>query len=158
MKKRTRPLLTAGISSLLLIFVSLCLLTFAVLSLVSARADYRLSAKIADRTTAYYGASNQAHELLREIDTALLRLYESSEDEELYFSCLSNALPEFTIQEKELSFSVSINEDQLLAVCLEIQYPAGDEDSFYHIRQWKTVNLSDWIPDTRQNLYIAPEA
>lgn len=158
MKKRSRPLLTAGISSLLLIFVSLCLLTFAVLSLVSARADYRLSTRIADRTTAYYAASNQAHDLLQEVDAALSLLYESSEDQETYFSRLSEALPEFTVSEKEVSFSVSVNEEQLLSICLEIQYPASVEDSFYRIHQWQTVNLGDWIPDTKQNLYIQPES
>ena len=42
-KKTSRPLLTAGTSTLLLIFLSLCLLTFAVLSLLSARADRNLS-------------------------------------------------------------------------------------------------------------------
>ncbi|MFQ9395109.1 MAG: hypothetical protein ACLR2E_15000 [Lachnospiraceae bacterium] len=41
-KKTSRPLLTAGTSTLLLIFLSLCLLTFAVLSLLSARADRNL--------------------------------------------------------------------------------------------------------------------
>lgn len=35
-KKTSRPLLTTGTSTLLLIFVSLCLLTFAVLSFLSA--------------------------------------------------------------------------------------------------------------------------
>lgn len=149
MKKRSRPLLTAGISSLLLIFVSLCLLTFAVLSLVSARADWRLSSKIADRTAAYYQASNQAHDRLAEIDAELALLYENASDQEAYFSGLD--LP-------ELSFSVPINEDQILAVSLEVQYPTDLEDSFYIIRQWKTVNISDWTPDTRQNLYIKPES
>ena len=46
-KKTSRPLLTAGTSTLLLIFLSLCLLTFAVLSLLSARADRNLSRKTA---------------------------------------------------------------------------------------------------------------
>lgn len=184
MKKRSRPLLTAGISSLLLIFVSLCLLTFAVLSLVSARADWRLSSKIADRTAAYYQASNQAHDRLAEIDAELALLYENTSEQEAYFSGLESALSGlknassdlenvlsgsdgvlFNLENAlsgsdlpELSFSVPINEDQILAVSLEVQYPTDLEDSFYIIRQWKTVNISDWTPDTRQNLYIKPES
>ena len=67
-KKTSRPLLTAGTSTLLLIFLSLCLLTFAVLSLLSARADRNLSRKTADRTTAYYEACNQAENRIGEID------------------------------------------------------------------------------------------
>ena len=54
MKKRVRPIISIGTSCILLIFLSLCLLTFAVLSLASARADLRLSKKIADRTVSYY--------------------------------------------------------------------------------------------------------
>ena len=51
-KKTSRPLLTTGTSTLLLIFVSLCLLTFAVLSFLSARADQNLSRTTAERTSA----------------------------------------------------------------------------------------------------------
>ena len=72
-KKTSRPLLTAGTSTLLLIFLSLCLLTFAVLSLLSARADRNLSRKTADRTTAYYEACNQAENRIGEIDGILDR-------------------------------------------------------------------------------------
>ena len=43
MKKRTQMGLGVGASSILLIFVLLCLTTFATLSLVSAQADARLS-------------------------------------------------------------------------------------------------------------------
>lgn len=45
MEKSRKPILGVGTSSILLIFVLLCMITFAVLSLVSARSDYRLSQK-----------------------------------------------------------------------------------------------------------------
>ena len=41
-----------GSSSLLVIFVILCLVSFATLSIVSANADYKLSKKVLDRTSA----------------------------------------------------------------------------------------------------------
>ena len=50
MRQRQKPIITIGVSSLLLIFLSLCLIIFAVLSLVSARADLSLSENMARRT------------------------------------------------------------------------------------------------------------
>ena len=84
-KKTSRPLLTAGTSTLLLIFLSLCLLTFAVLSLLSARADRNLSRKTADRTTAYYEACNQAENRIGEIDGILEKIWKNTEGKEMYF-------------------------------------------------------------------------
>ena len=49
-----------GTSSILLIFVVLCFVSFAALSLISSNADYVLSKKVADRTKAYYVACNEA--------------------------------------------------------------------------------------------------
>ncbi|MEA4854071.1 MAG: hypothetical protein VB082_07330 [Christensenella sp.] len=50
--------------SILAVFVVLCLTTLAVLSLVSARADYALTQKVADATTNYYAADSKAQEKL----------------------------------------------------------------------------------------------
>lgn len=61
-----------GASSILMIFVVLCLTTFSVLSLVSARADMRLTRKQQQAVESYYAADAQADVLLREIDEALL--------------------------------------------------------------------------------------
>ena len=52
-----------GSASILLVFVILCLVSFAVLSIVSANADSRLSTRVLERTTAYYDACNQASSL-----------------------------------------------------------------------------------------------
>ena len=60
--------LHAGTASILLVFVTLCLISFAVLSLVNANADLRLSRKIAERNTAYYGAVSEAEQFIAEAD------------------------------------------------------------------------------------------
>ena len=59
-----KSIISTGTTSIVLIFVMLSLLTFSVLSLVSAQANLRLSRKSADRTTAYYEAENQANDIL----------------------------------------------------------------------------------------------
>ena len=45
---------TSGLPLLILIFVSLCLITFSLLSVSESRADQTLGEKMAARTTTYY--------------------------------------------------------------------------------------------------------
>ena len=66
---------TIGFSSILVIFVMLSLTTFTVLTLVSANADYKLSKRVAERTTEYYSADTRAEEKLALIDDALDKAY-----------------------------------------------------------------------------------
>ena len=70
-KQRSAPFTNIGSSSLLVVFLVLCLVTFAVLSLSSARSDDAFSEKLAARKTAYYTAVNRAEDVLSCIDTAL---------------------------------------------------------------------------------------
>lgn len=60
-----------GTSSILMIFVVLCLTTFGILSLVTANADKKISAKNADTVANYYDTSAQVQKSLQLVDTAL---------------------------------------------------------------------------------------
>jgi hypothetical protein len=77
-KEKNEFHLTVGTSSILMIFVVLCLTTFGVLSFVTANADYKLSNKNAEAVTAYYQADSKANELLKTIDSELLLARESA--------------------------------------------------------------------------------
>ena len=57
-----------GSVTLMMIFIVLCMVTFAALSLSSASYDWRSAKKSADHTTAYYQTSNQAETILSDID------------------------------------------------------------------------------------------
>ena len=59
-KKIAYPPIQIGTSFMLVIFLTLCMVIFAVLSLSSAVKDYNYSQKNAARTTAYYEACNAA--------------------------------------------------------------------------------------------------
>lgn len=63
--------ISVGSSSVLVIFVVLCLTAFATLSLVSAKADYKLTQKATQATTEYYMADAQAEEYLQILHKAL---------------------------------------------------------------------------------------
>ena len=62
--RRQAPFVNVGSSLLLVIFLLLCLITFATLSFSSAQSDESFSQRIAQRKTDYYEACNQAERLL----------------------------------------------------------------------------------------------
>lgn len=122
-----------GSASILLVFVILCLVSFAVLSIVSANADSKLSTRVLERTTAYYTACNQAEQSLAGMDHTLRRIYESSDSEETYFASVGHGK----------SYVIPISDLQSLQVTIEILYPGTAEDSFYKITAWQVLNIDE---------------
>lgn len=114
---------TSGLSLLILIFVSLCLITFSLLSVSESRADQALGEKMAARTTTYYEANTKANQLLSKIDAQLanyLRLFSSdasSTPESCYYdSCrqIADVIPEVSwdTDTHTVSFAIAITESQ----------------------------------------------
>ena len=78
-KKRpdSMPGFQIGTSYLLVIFIILCLVTFAALALSSALRDQSYSQALAKHQTEYAAASTQASALLAQIDEALNQRHRS---------------------------------------------------------------------------------
>lgn len=154
---------TSGISLMLLIFLSLCLMIFSLLSLSGATADERLSRKSADRTTEYYAAETAANELVAKIDAQLagcLKEAAAAETPADAWAGLCAGLPELMPEltwteapEPALSFSVPVSDGQLLAVTLAVPYPDAADDTLYDVVTWQIVNTQEWTPGSLQNLY-----
>jgi len=53
-EKRKIGFVNIGTASLLVAFLTLCLVAFAMLTLSTAKSDYKFSQKLAERTTSYY--------------------------------------------------------------------------------------------------------
>lgn len=68
-----------GASSLLVIFLILCLVTFAILTLTSAKSDADFAEKLAHHKTNYYAACNTAESTLDEIDAVLADAWQLSD-------------------------------------------------------------------------------
>ena len=164
-KKKSAPFVNIGSSSLLVIFMVLCLVTFATLSLSSAQSDYKFSQRLADRRTDYYTASNQAEEVLHSVDTVLAGAYEDSRS--TYLSAVQKNLSELTFEDLDqsvaldldfskvnpsIAYTVPVNEKQALSVILELLPEDQTEDGFYYIRQWKVVSTQEWHGDDTLNL------
>ena len=118
MRQSETPSAVGG-SSLLVIFVVLCLTIFSVLSLSSVQADGRLSAASADAVYGYYAADSEAEEIL-----AKLRRGE---------------VPEGVQREgNRYMYTCAVSDVQTLRVEVEL---AGDS---YRIIQWQTEAVTEW--------------
>ncbi|MCR4650290.1 MAG: hypothetical protein K5662_00905 [Lachnospiraceae bacterium] len=123
-----------GSSSLLLIFVVLSLVSFAVLSLSSATADRKLEQKALDHTYAYYNACNEAEEEYAVYDRKVRASYR-----------LGLELPQ------PYSFTEYINDTQELHVCIEAHEP-DESGNLTTITEWRIVNVN--IPEIDEHLNV----
>lgn len=160
MNKRKFPITNIGSVSLLMIFIVLCMVTFAALSLSTAATDYRSAQTLADHTTAYYKASGKAEKKLAEVENILQACYDSSSDADSYYQQVRQQLG-ITDNDGPLiySFQTSISKSQALTVQISIIWPgASGSDSpdtsasdtasaFYKITCWKAASTSDWNAD-----------
>lgn len=146
-----RSVTSVGITSLALIFVMLCLLTFSVLSLVSARADMRLSQRSARRTTAYYDAENQANDILLAVISELEDCRAEAAAENSFYAQIRERLDgqngiSFT-DSRILCYEVPLESEQLLHVVLELSYEPYEDGSHYRILEWRTESTHEWETD-----------
>ena len=72
-KKSRLPATSIGSSLLLVIFLILCLVMFATLSVTTARSNYLLSEREAERVTAKTAADNASQQLLASLPTLCAR-------------------------------------------------------------------------------------
>ena len=150
--------LGVGVSSILVIFVLLCLVTFATLSLVSARADRNLSQKAVDHTLEYYTASNQAEQILAQADNLLADCAAQASSSAEYQTLAASALAalgelEDTDGSVTLCYSVPINENQTLRCAVVAVWPQQSGDSFYRIDRWQVESTGEWEPDEGLPVY-----
>lgn len=141
--RKTEFRVNVGTSSILMIFVILCLVSFATLSIVSSNADWRLSRKVAERTSAYYGACNDAYSTLAQLDASLQEIYLDAGDEASYFEAAG--------QSRELLFPLS--DMQALQVNLEILHPSQGE-GFYRITSWQVILTQE--PEYNNSFNVLP--
>ena len=93
MKKKGSAPFGAGMSSLMMVFVVLCLTVFGVLAYMTARADNRLTQRSAQMVQAYYAADAKAEEALARLDAARLEMPAQDALESAGFAVVSAEQP-----------------------------------------------------------------
>ena len=140
-RKRSRSIISTGTVTIVLIFVMLCMVTFAVLSLASAQADLRLSQKNADRSEAYYDAENRASDILFLISDRMVES-KGQADESSWYSFMRSSL--------EGDSGITFTDDSHLnysVVSLRLSYDGAGRPGHYEILAWQIVSTHDWEAD-----------
>ena len=145
MKNKTQFSMNIGLPSILLIFVVLCLVSFGVLSLVSANSDKKLSQKVLTRSASYYEICNQAEEMLADVQKQLSNAYFSCENETSYLEA---------IQDIPTSYIFPLSDLQNLQITLAFCYPTNDEDDFFKIKTWQVITADNLEYD--EQLHVIP--
>lgn len=171
--KEQSSFVNIGSSSLLIVFVILCLATFAILSLSSAKSDYSLSERLASHKSQYYNASSKAESILDEIDSALAdvaaatpasRLSGSPKDfpASPYASAVAKALDGIQIADIPISckkadnnliiaYQIPLEKEQLLDVELAVT-DFTTHETYYEVQKWQVISTDTWENDDTLNL------
>ena len=137
MRKSKYPVFNIGTASILTVFVILCMVTFATLSLLSARKDLDFTKQVAQNNTAYYEAANAATEQIAQIDKELSAAFQNGT---------------FDAVQPQISLSIDIDRDHILAVELTTHAPTEENPSFYEITKFQKVLTKEWAGDDSLNL------
>ena len=181
MKKRSdktpAPFFNIGASSLLVIFLILCLVTFAILTLTSARSDEQFARRLADHKSDYYTACNTAETYLDAIDERIETAWQTADSKakdssgngrttakKPVFAEITSNLAEwseqtdvpltmnFDTEAPTVAFQVAIDDQQNLCVTLTLSPTVAPGDTYYHISQWQIVSSGEWNGDQTLNL------
>ena len=120
-KKESYPPIIIGISFMLVVFITLSMVVFAVLSFSTAKKDFEYSQMNAEHTTSYYNACNLAEEEFYK----LMQKMDNYSDGDIFEIC------------------IEMNEIQSLKVSAVIE-PSSNN---YTINSWNIISTKDWNGD-----------
>ena len=135
-----------GSSLILVTFVLLCLVTFSILALTSAKSDYTMTLETAQNTTDYYNAANQAEQKLADISSVLKECLRNSSDASGYFQELKHHLSsdESVLLNQNtdtmiIEFVIPINASRTLQVSLSAGYPQNNNEALFSVEVYKSI-------------------
>lgn len=137
MNRKKYPVVHMGTTSILTVFVILCMVTFAALSLLTASRNAQYNDQVRERTDAYYQAVSRAYQEIADIDRTLQEYWTDGAWEQ--------AQPEY-------SFNVPIDETSELSVRLTTHEPDVEDASLYTISEFAEISTKDWKGDQSMEL------
>jgi hypothetical protein len=151
-----------GFSTILITFVMICIVTFCALALLTANSDYKLSKKVADRTTGYFQAEELAYQIIADIDKQLSAIYSAHSGEENYKQNAAEILQKYADEHTDIrfttddslcvSYTIPVTDTQTLSVSLQVCYPPTSDGVFYQLTEWKSITEYPQEDDTSLHL------
>lgn len=133
-----------GSTSLILIFIVLCLATFGLLSLSSAKGDWNLAQKGAASARIYYQADREGENFLEMADKKLQEAFMSADGEDRE-KALEGALGNYYRKETDtVETDIPMEYGQVLHIELRIM---EEGSSLFEISEWKVFNQDEYEID-----------
>lgn len=155
-RQKTEYRMGTGATSLLMIFIVLCLTTLSILALTTARNDLKMSERAVELAQAYYQAADQAQNVLSELD-AQLSLQRADAPEDEYFAALEGITLEgvdldYNPAERRFSFSVDAGNDRYLWA--EVECLAPGDGARYRVVKHEMRYSNEWEIEFNQELFM----
>lgn len=134
-----------GAASLVLIFIVLCLATFGLLSLSSAKGDLSLAERQAEAVSAYYEADSKGQEWVRQVDAVLQEEMGHSDDSSSASDAVKARLGEIYHQDEGMVVTdIPMERGQSLRI--ELTLVCG-EGMRYQIHSWYVYDSGQYEID-----------
>lgn len=131
-----------GSPSLILIFIVMCLVTFGMLSLSTAKSEWDLAERNAASVTEYYRADREGEEFYRLVSEAAKEARQEGADIDEVRRLLGQKLGEYYISERDTAMT-QIAMDRSQALLIEV-VPSLEEGQAPVISQWKVIQTEDF--------------
>ena len=139
-----------GAASLMLIVVVLSMSVLAMLAMMNARSDNRLSGRSAEVTEQVYALDNQAEYALADLDGVLAECAAEAEDDETYLTLVAQKLPLDTELDGRTVRWQEYGEDGRSLICaVELaQHGEFPRARWTEHRLYTELEESSWIEET----------
>ena len=144
-EKRSRNKVSIGASSLILIFIVVCMATFGLLSLSSAQGDLKLARRNADAVKGYYEADNKGQQWLKGVDEVLKEEMGKGQDSTQCSLEIKDRLGDLYDRETGL-ISTDIPMDRGRSLRIELVLMCGEKR--YEVKSWYVYNSEEYEIDT----------
>ncbi len=144
-EKSSRNKVSIGASSLILIFIVLCMATFGLLSLSSAQGDLKLARRNADAVKGYYEADNKGQKWLKDVDGVLMEEMGKGQDSAQCSLEIKDRLGDLYDRETGL-ISTDIPMDRGRSLRIELVLMCGEKR--YEVKSWYVYNSEEYEIDT----------
>lgn len=160
-----------GAPSLMTIFLILSLISFSVLSYMTARADFRFTQNFERRSNAYYETSNFAELSIAMIRQKVAGTLTHTDDGSAFTTDTKHILDQLVLDEEDRqagigevryfhysvldsswTFAIRMLESQDLVVSVQVRYPSTSHNPEFVVTQWQVVQTKPWEPDMTLNI------
>lgn len=142
--ENSRNKVSIGASSLILIFIVLCMATFGLLSLSSAQGDFKLASRNGEAVKGYYEADNKGQRWLKDIDRVLMEEMGRGQDSGQCSLKIKERLGGLYDQETGL-ITTDIAMDRGQSLHIELVLMCGEKR--YEVKSWYVYNSDEYEID-----------